>query len=226
MELLSDHPRPSSAEAPLYRGCPCRDPPVCHRVILQKISSSFCYLLYAVSQSFLFAQMCICFFLGRMINFECCRVCPWISLKSSQLRVSRRRHCNGHLRLSSECRAPKELFDPWLCTSLSAGFASVWWSFPALLLSQARLMSARDSATSCLAAARLSLRGLHRCIRRLSCGLLEVGLRYVLAIGACLWTCRVTAVFCATLISSRNSSTSHRQEFSRMSAFHLGNSLL
>ena len=27
--LLSGHPRPSSAEALVYRGCPCRDPPVC-----------------------------------------------------------------------------------------------------------------------------------------------------------------------------------------------------
>ena len=32
VELVSGHPRPSSVEALLYRGCPCRDPPVCHRV--------------------------------------------------------------------------------------------------------------------------------------------------------------------------------------------------
>ena len=69
----------------------------------------------------------------------------------------------------------------WLCASLLAGFASVWWSFLSLSLSlsQARLLSARDSATSYLATARLSARSLHHCIRRLSCGLLEVGLRYV-----------------------------------------------
>ena len=32
VELVSGHPRPSSVEAPVYRGCPCRAPPVCHRV--------------------------------------------------------------------------------------------------------------------------------------------------------------------------------------------------
>ena len=32
VELVSGHPRPSSVEALVYRGCPCRDPPVCHRV--------------------------------------------------------------------------------------------------------------------------------------------------------------------------------------------------
>ena len=67
----------------------------------------------------------------------------------------------------------------WLCTSLLAGVASVWWSFPALVLSQARLLSARDSATSYLATARLTARSLHHCIRRLSCGL-----RYVLDLAA------------------------------------------
>ena len=35
-------------------------------------------------------------------------------------------------------------------------------------------------------------------------------------------TCGVAAVFCAALISSSNSSSSPRQEVSRMSAFHLG----
>ena len=60
----------------------------------------------------------------------------------------------------------------WLCTSLSFS------------LSQARLLSARDSATSYLATARRSARSLHHCIRRLSCGLLEVGLRYVLDLAA------------------------------------------
>ena len=86
----------------------------------------------------------------------------------------------------------------WLRTSLWAGLPR--WSFPALLplscsstsgtdssaaypccvelfslsfsSSQARLLSARDLQH---ATALLSARGLHHCIRRLSCGLLEVG---------------------------------------------------
>ena len=49
-------------------------------VILLKISSKCSYLLSAVSQSVLFTQIQICFFLGRLINVGCCRVCPWISL--------------------------------------------------------------------------------------------------------------------------------------------------
>ena len=40
-----------------------------------------------------------------------------------------------------------------------------------------------------------------------------------------LGTCGVTTVFCATLINSWNSSTSHWQEVSRVSAFHLGHLL-
>ena len=32
VELVSGHKRPSTAEALVCRGCPCRDPPVCHRV--------------------------------------------------------------------------------------------------------------------------------------------------------------------------------------------------
>ena len=44
-------------------------------------------------------QLQICFFPGRLINFECCRVCPWTLLQSSRLRVSRRRLCCEHLRL-------------------------------------------------------------------------------------------------------------------------------
>ena len=51
----------------------------------------------------------------------------------------------------------------WLCSSLLAGFASVWWSFPALVLSlslsEARLLLARDSATSYLATELRSARG-------------------------------------------------------------------
>ena len=32
MRCLSGHPRPSRVRAPVYRGCPCRDPLGCHRV--------------------------------------------------------------------------------------------------------------------------------------------------------------------------------------------------
>ena len=32
VKLVVGHPRPPSVEALVYRGCPCRDPPVCHRV--------------------------------------------------------------------------------------------------------------------------------------------------------------------------------------------------
>ena len=32
VERVSGHPRPPSVEALVYRGCPCWDPPVCHRV--------------------------------------------------------------------------------------------------------------------------------------------------------------------------------------------------
>ena len=81
--------------------------------------------------------------------------------------------------LSGEC-SPSLL--TWLCTSLSAG---VWWSFLALFhsLSGSSVVCSR-SATSYLATARLSARGLHHCIRRLSCALLEVRLRYVLDFAA------------------------------------------
>ena len=44
--------------------------------ISSEISSDFSCLLPAVSQSILFTQIQVCFFLGRWINFECCRVCP------------------------------------------------------------------------------------------------------------------------------------------------------
>ena len=50
-------------------------------------------------------------------------------------------------------------------------------------LSSSSVVGSR-SATSYLATALKAARGLHRCIRRLSCGLLEVGLRYVLDLAA------------------------------------------
>ena len=54
----------------------------------------------------------------------------------------------------------------------------VWSCSRSLCLSSSSLVGSR-SATSYLATALLSARGLHHCIGRLSCGLLEVGLRYV-----------------------------------------------
>ena len=58
-------------------------------------------------------------------------------------------------------------------------------SFPDLILSlsSSSVVGSR-SATSYLATARLSARSLHLCVRRLSCGLLEVGLRYILDLAA------------------------------------------
>ena len=50
-----------------------------HVLELVEISSEISCLLSAVSQSILFTQVQICFSLGRLINFECCRVCLRIS---------------------------------------------------------------------------------------------------------------------------------------------------
>ena len=108
------------------------------------------------------------------------------------------------------CLLPSSVFlQTWLCTSLSAGFASVWWSFPCpLTQSRASSTSATPrlpifvwsfsrslttfslklagswSATLNLATALLSARGLHHCTWRLRCCLLEVGHRYVLDLAA------------------------------------------
>ena len=88
----------------------------------------------------------------------------------------------------------------WLCTSLS-GFASVWWSFPALLpnlMHHARLApiprlpifvwsfsrSLSSPTRDLQQTAVLSARGLHHCTWRLRCCLLEVGHRYVLDLAA------------------------------------------
>ena len=92
----------------------------------------------------------------------------------------------------------------WLCTSLSAGFALVWWSFLALFLScfkhlwhwflgclsllcgafHALFLSLKLVCSRCatlnLATVLLSARGRHHCTWRLSCCLLEVGLQCVL----------------------------------------------
>ena len=32
MELVAGHPRPSGVRAPVYRGCPCRDPRGCSHI--------------------------------------------------------------------------------------------------------------------------------------------------------------------------------------------------
>ena len=50
-----------------------------------EISSHFSRWLPAVSQSILLTQIQICFFLGRLIIFECCRVCPSISRRRTRL---------------------------------------------------------------------------------------------------------------------------------------------
>ena len=63
------------------------------------------------------------------------------------------------------------------CLSLLCGASH------ALLPHSLKLAGSR-SATPYLATARLSARGLHPCIWRLSCGLLEVGLQYVLDLAA------------------------------------------
>ena len=49
-------------------------------VILLKTSSKLYCLLNAVSQSVLFTEILISSTSRRLINFECCRVCPWTSL--------------------------------------------------------------------------------------------------------------------------------------------------
>ena len=64
----------------LSAGCGC----TLQLVILLKIPSKFYCLLYAVSQAILFTQIQLCSILGRLINFERCRVCPWVSLQSSR----------------------------------------------------------------------------------------------------------------------------------------------
>ena len=120
----------------------------------------------------------------------------------------------------------------WLCTSRSAVlprlcFEHVWHRFLGCLsllcgvvhalflcLSSSSFVNSR-SATSYLATALLSARSLQHCIRRLSCGLLEVGIRNVLDLAA------------GHRLRLRNfglflKSTSKRQEVSRVSSFHLG----
>ena len=42
------------------------------------------------------------FSLGRLINFECCRVCPWISRETCRTSCQQ---CCEHLQFSSECQA-------------------------------------------------------------------------------------------------------------------------
>ena len=76
-------------------------------VILFEISSDFSCLLSAVSQSILFTRKRIFFFLGRLINFECCRVCPWTSLRSSrrETRCTSCQRCCEHV--STVFRVPR-----------------------------------------------------------------------------------------------------------------------
>ena len=85
-----------------------------------EISLKFSCSLSAVSQSILLTQMQICSTSRRLINFECCRVCPWISMQSSRLRASRRWLCCEHFRLFSECQDSKELVNHNGCGCVSA----------------------------------------------------------------------------------------------------------
>ena len=57
VELVSGHPRPSSAEALVYCGCPCQDPPVCHRVQSDSVAKRqpFCVLVGVVTSCVLCA---------------------------------------------------------------------------------------------------------------------------------------------------------------------------
>ena len=56
---LSGHPRPSSVEALVYRGCPCRDPPVCHRVQGDSVAKRqpLCVLVGVVTSCVLCARV-------------------------------------------------------------------------------------------------------------------------------------------------------------------------
>ena len=80
---------------------------VCPQLVtLFEISSDFSCLLSAVSQSVLFTQMQICSTSRRLISFvECCRVCPWTSLKSArrETRCTWCQLCCEPFRLFSEC---------------------------------------------------------------------------------------------------------------------------
>ena len=57
VELVSGHLRPSSVEALVYGGCPCQDPPVCHRVQSDSVAKRqpFCVLLGVVTSCVLCA---------------------------------------------------------------------------------------------------------------------------------------------------------------------------
>ena len=123
----------------------------------------------------------------------------------------------------------------WLCTSLSAGLPR--WSFLALttLVLQARLAPfPRLPILGAFHALFLSqARRLEICnilpgncasvCSRSGIGMFWTLLRVIVwVICASHGTCGVAAVFCATFISSLNSSSSPRQEVSRIAAFHQG----
>ena len=59
VELVSGHLRPSSVEALVYRGCPCRDPPVCHRVQGDSVAKRqpFCVLVGVLTSRVLCARV-------------------------------------------------------------------------------------------------------------------------------------------------------------------------
>ena len=66
MERVSGHPRPPSVEALVYRGCPCRDPPVCHRVQddsvaeRQRNECGWCVCFHLVSACERFCELVLC----------------------------------------------------------------------------------------------------------------------------------------------------------------------
>ena len=66
MERVSGHPRPPSVEALVYRGCPCRDPPVCHRVQddsvaeRQRSECGWCVCFHLVSACERFCELVLC----------------------------------------------------------------------------------------------------------------------------------------------------------------------
>ena len=87
------------------------------------ISSKCSCLLSAVSQFMLFTLMLICSTSRLLIYFECCRICPWTSLRSSrrETRCTSCQRCCEHFRLFSECQSLKELVDPNEGGCVSAG---------------------------------------------------------------------------------------------------------
>ena len=66
VERVPGHPRPPSVEALVYRGCPCWDPPVCHRVQddsvaeRQRSECGWCVCFHLVSACERFCELVLC----------------------------------------------------------------------------------------------------------------------------------------------------------------------